>query len=366
MSTPAAAAEPELVGQVLGKWRVVKALARGGFGVVYEAHHLALAGHRAAVKVLHSTHASGPEVQRRFTSQANAASHIAHPNIVKIFDAGTTAQGTCLIAMEFLDGQPLSTLIKHGSLPLRRVAHTLAQVASAVGAAHTRGIIHRDLKPDNIIVLNVPGATARSDDVVKVLDFGIAKLANETGRTQTGALLGTPLDMSPEQWMADKNLDGRSDIYALGIILYECLTGELPFAAESPLQYMYAHMQKPMPELGRVGEYPETLRKLVQSMTSKQPQERPATMQQVEAALRAVAQAMSSPGYLGVCWHLLASAGIWGGGADSSQIWITGSGLYQYNGGNTWTRDPAVDTNNFRGAIWGTSASDYWSSGPAM
>ena len=295
MSTPAPASEAELVGQVLGNWRVIRPLARGGFGVVYEAHHVSLAGHRAAVKVLHASHAGDPEIQRRFTSEANAASRIAHPNIVKIFDAGTTAQGTCFIAMEFLDGQPLSALVKQGPLAARRVAHLLGQVASAVGAAHTRGIIHRDLKPDNILVVKVPGATAKSDELVKVLDFGIAKLANETGRTQTGALLGTPYYMSPEQWMADKNLDGRSDVYSLGIILYECLTGALPFEAATPLQYMYAHMQKPMPDLGRPGEYPEALQKLVRDMTHKKPAERPATMQQVEGALRAVAQSMSSP-----------------------------------------------------------------------
>ncbi len=152
MSNTPPAAEAELVGKVLGKWRISRPLARGGFGVVYEAHHVAIAGHRAAVKVLHSLHSADPEIQRRFTSEANAASTIAHPNIVKIFDAGTTAQGTCFIAMEFLDGKPLSTLIKQGGLTAGRTAHLLAQVASAVGAAHGRGIIHRDLKPDKVTI----------------------------------------------------------------------------------------------------------------------------------------------------------------------------------------------------------------------
>lgn len=145
-SQPGAAAGAELVGQLLGNWRIVRLLASGGFGVVYEARHVSIEGHRAAIKVLHRTHAADPEVQRRFTSEANAASRIAHPNIVQIFDAGTTAQGACYIVMAFLDGRPLSALIEKGPLGPGRTAHICAQVASALAAAHELGIIHRGIR----------------------------------------------------------------------------------------------------------------------------------------------------------------------------------------------------------------------------
>lgn len=279
----------ELIGEQLGNWRIVRLLAQGGFGVVYEAAHVSIEGHRAAIKVLHKEHAQDPDVQRRFTGEANSASRIAHPNIVQIFDAGVTPQGICYIVMEFLDGRPLTALIEEGRLPPQRAAFILAQVASALAAAHDIGIVHRDLKPDNIIVLSRPGG----DDLVKVLDFGIAKLVNETGRTRTGALLGTPFYMSPEQWQADKNLDGRSDIYSLGIILYETLSGERPFAGETALQCMYAHIQKPLPDLAEQISLPDELCVLLQRMAAKSPADRPARMQEVEAELRAVARQSS-------------------------------------------------------------------------
>ena len=147
MPTPGAAprdaSDDALVGQSLGNWRVVRAIARGGFGVVYEARHVSIEGHRAAIKLLHKEHAGDADIQRRFISEANAASRIAHPNIVQIFDAGTTPAGDCFIVMEYLDGQPLSKLIAQGAMPAERAAGLLMQVAAALGAAHGLGIVHR-------------------------------------------------------------------------------------------------------------------------------------------------------------------------------------------------------------------------------
>lgn len=144
MPTPGAAPEDALVGESLGNWRVVRAIARGGFGVVYEARHVSIEGHRAAIKVLHKEHAGDTDIQRRFISEANAASRIAHPNIVQIFDAGTTPRGDCFIVMEYLDGAPLAKLIEQGAMPAARAAGIAGQVAAALGAAHGLGIVHRE------------------------------------------------------------------------------------------------------------------------------------------------------------------------------------------------------------------------------
>lgn len=223
----------ETLGTVLdGKYELVRRIGEGGMGTVYEARHL-LIGRKLAVKFLHAQYVTSAEVVARFQREAQAAAAIGHENIIEVTDMGTTPDGAPYIVMEHLDGRDLKQLLEEvGSLPASRAAYILAQALSALEAAHQAGIIHRDLKPENIYLIE----KSNRPDYVKILDFGISKfrsLESEgmKGLTQTGTVLGTPYYMSPEQARGDVNLSPKSDIYALGVILYQMVTGRLPFDA---------------------------------------------------------------------------------------------------------------------------------------
>ena len=197
-------------------------------GAVFIAQHQQL-GKRAAVKVLRPEMAQSPELVTRFFHEARAASSIRNPHIVEIYDFGQLDDGSSYITMEWLDGRSLAGVLRDaGRLPLERTVHIVDGIARALEAAHAHGIVHRDLKPDNIV--SWCHATTILD-FVKVLDFGIAKLmaGDADVKTQTGALLGTPYYMSPEQCNGAA-VDERTDVYALGVIVYQMLTGKLPFA----------------------------------------------------------------------------------------------------------------------------------------
>jgi serine/threonine-protein kinase len=224
-----------LIGQVLDdRLRVLRAIGQGGMGTVYVAEHVEL-GKQVAVKVLNPQVAGVPDVIRRLHSEARHAAAIRSAHIVDVFDVGTASDGRPFIVMELLDGESLAQrLARTSALSEADTLRIGRQLASALGAAHKSGIVHRDIKPENIFLC------ARDDgDFVKLLDFGIAKAlgAGEvegTRLTRTGAVLGTPLYMSPEQ-VRGEVLDHRVDIYALGVVLYECLTGSVPFCAPSYL-----------------------------------------------------------------------------------------------------------------------------------
>ncbi len=229
-------ASDPLVGNLLdSRFHITRRIGEGGMGMVYEAVQT-LIGRTVAIKVLHDRHAEKPEVAARLLHEAKLASSIQHQHIVEIYDVGTTSDGRNYVVMELLDGESLSTLIqREGPLAEKQVIDIARQVASALGAAHAQGIIHRDVKPENIFLVQRDGET-----FVKVVDFGISKLVRvddaDTPRlTQTGMVLGTPLYMSPEQARGEEQLDGRVDIYALGVILYECLTREVPFRGSNYL-----------------------------------------------------------------------------------------------------------------------------------
>jgi len=215
-----------------GKFRVVSRLGEGGMGAVYEIEH-ELTKHRRALKLLHKSMAAMPSVVERFLREASAAGRVGNPHIVETFDAGVLDTGEPYLVMEMLRGQPLSARIAAGKMPLLEVVDLIGQAAAGVHAAHNAGIVHRDLKPDNLFI------TEASDGrpFVKILDFGISKFdPQKTGGlqlTQEGAALGTPYYMPPEQIRGEGNLDARADVYALGVILYECLTGVRPFEAET-------------------------------------------------------------------------------------------------------------------------------------
>jgi serine/threonine protein kinase len=221
------------LGSILdGKYEIARLVGEGGMGSVFEAKHL-LIGRRLAIKFLHPQYATSEEVTTRFHREAQAAAQIGHENIIEVTDMGTAPDGSPYIVMEFLEGCDAKTLIEaEGAIPHKRAAHIIVQALSALHAAHQVGIIHRDLKPENIYLIE----KGLNPDYVKLLDFGISKFrALETdgakGLTQTGTVLGTPHYMSPEQARGEQDLTLRSDIYAMGVILYQMLTGHLPFDA---------------------------------------------------------------------------------------------------------------------------------------
>jgi serine/threonine-protein kinase len=227
-----------LIGTVLAeRYKIIRRIGEGGMGAVYEARH-AIIGKRVAVKVLLEKFLENQELVARLLQEARMASSIGHENIVDVTDYGTTSDGRAFVVMEFLDGESLAQLvIRDAPLPVERSLSILRQVASALSAAHAKGIVHRDVKPENIYLVR------RGElDFVKVVDFGVSKAVHvrEEGPewqrlTRTGTVLGTPLYMSPEQARGGEDVDHRADIWSAGLLLYECLTGEVPFRANNYL-----------------------------------------------------------------------------------------------------------------------------------
>jgi serine/threonine-protein kinase len=242
--------DDSLIGTTLaGKYRIDERLNEGGMGTVYRGTHV-LMEKTVAIKVLRPSLAADEKIVARFSREARAASRISHPNALSVTDFGEDENGTVFIVMEFLSGKTLKQVIRDdGPLPLPRVVEITRQVGEALHAAHLQGVIHRDLKSDNIMLLDTVAG-----DHAKVLDFGIAKI-NETdemrdaGLTAPNLVIGTPQYMSPEQCSQDSEIDARSDIYSLGVILYEMLVGHVPFTAESPTMVMMKHLQEPVPSV---------------------------------------------------------------------------------------------------------------------
>jgi serine/threonine-protein kinase len=238
-----------LIGQTIGNYLVTQKLGEGGMGSVYLAEHPSI-GKKVALKVLHSEFSTNQEVTARFFNEAKAVNDIGHPNIVDIVDfgiiqAGPNREQLVYFIMEYLGNLTLSQLMRNEApLPPERALGIALQVADALAASHKCGIVHRDLKPDNIILMQ----RGRERDFVKLLDFGIAKLTNEqpgSRRTRTGIVMGTPAYMSPEQCEGRGNIDHRTDIYALGIVLYEMLVGRVPFVGEGYGEILVQHLTQP-------------------------------------------------------------------------------------------------------------------------
>jgi serine/threonine-protein kinase len=227
-----------LIGQTLAeRYHLTHKIGEGGMGSVYEATHVVI-GKSVAVKVLREKYVDRPNVAARLVQEARLASSIRNDHIIDIIDSGKTDDGRTFVVMELLEGESLAELLRReGALPEARLIEIAKQVAGALGAAHARGIVHRDIKPENVFLTRRP---AGEPDFVKVVDFGISttvrdsregeELGGDVGRlTSTGMVLGTPFYMSPEQARGDEQIDHRIDIYALGVILYEGLTGEVPY-----------------------------------------------------------------------------------------------------------------------------------------
>ena len=267
--TPLAArGDDPLVGTSVGVYRIAKLLGVGGMGRVYKGVHPSI-GSRVAVKVLSRECSDRADLVERFFSEARAVNLIRHESIVNVLDLSQLADGRPYIIMEYLDGAPLADLIeKRGPLPLGGLARLIGEALDALGAAHAKGIVHRDLKPDNIYV--TPAGRP------KVLDFGIAKLRPELGgsATQTGSLLGTPHYMSPEQALG-KPVDLRTDIYAMGVILFECATGRKPFSGDSLFDLLRKHIDEapPPPHLLRP-DMPPAMEQVILRALAKDPNHR--------------------------------------------------------------------------------------------
>jgi tRNA A-37 threonylcarbamoyl transferase component Bud32 len=278
-----AVAEPvenTLVGQVVGgRYHVKRVLGEGGMGIVYEAEQqMGNAVRKVALKTLHAHLSHDPSVSQRFHRECGTIAQLEHPNTIRVYDFGATADGTLYIAMEFVAGKALTAAIEEGPMDPARVVKIVRQIAGSLDEAHAQGVIHRDLKPDNVVLTQRAG----EKDVVKLLDFGIAARTEsadaqrEQKLTQQGMVLGTPPYMSPEQFTG-KALDARSDIYSLGVMVYEMLTGRLPFNADTPWQWATEHMTaKPIPfELTPVAsKIPEQMRAAVLRALSKNKEDR--------------------------------------------------------------------------------------------
>lgn len=280
----------------IGPYRILRKLGEGGMGVVYEAMNDDIE-RRVAIKCLNQQYASDEEATRRFFNEARAANRINHPSIVQISDHSTGDGSTPYIVMEFLDGQTLAAVLHQHQAPLQ-LASTLAitwQIATALAAAHDKNIIHRDLKPENVMLVSDPVAPGKTR--VKLLDFGVAKLASSSAsKTGASVIMGTPRYMSPEQCKGSGQVDDRADCYALGVMLFEMLSGRLPFLGEGAGELIAQHMYKEPPSLRSLApQFPLQVLDLVERLLRKTPSERPA-MADVSTILERLLDDSSSVG----------------------------------------------------------------------
>jgi eukaryotic-like serine/threonine-protein kinase len=276
----------------LGPYTLGEKIGEGGMGVVYKAHH-AMLKRPTAIKLLPSERAAGRELER-FEREVQLTSMLSHPNTISVYDFGRTDEGSFYYAMEYLEGLDLQALVeKSGPQPPARVAHLLAQVCGALVEAHGVGLLHRDIKPANVFLCERGGIR----DVVKVLDFGLIKQfgsRNEDApRTESNAIVGTPMYLSPEAVTAPEEMDGRSDLYAVGALGYFLLTGAPPFSGKSMIDVCCQHLHaEPVPPSRRaVGPIPASLEELILSCLAKSPARRPADAASLQRALLPLAAA---------------------------------------------------------------------------
>lgn len=271
-----------LIGQQLGPYLIEDVVGRGGMGVVYRARHTAL-DRLVALKVLVPELAQNPSFRERFVRESQIAASIDHPNVIPIYDA-TEIDGTYFIAMRFVDGMDLKEVLQHESLhmlDIRRALTFVSQIAGALDAAHEHGLVHRDVKPGNILV-------AAGSEHCYLTDFGLTKAASsDTGFTATGHFVGTTDYCAPEQ-IEGKPVDRRTDVYSLGCVLYECLTGRLPFVRENAMAVMYAHMHDPPPAISAVRrDLPPALDQVIANSMAKDINHRYPTCSALAADTRA-------------------------------------------------------------------------------
>ncbi|MDX2091936.1 MAG: protein kinase [Kofleriaceae bacterium] len=276
-----------MLGAEVGRYRLARLLGEGGMGAVYLGVQPRI-GSRVAIKVLSAECTRNADLYQRFLSEARAVNVIKHEHIVGVVDMAELPDGRPYIVMEFIEGKTLGALVRSGQAPLGGIVQVVTELLAALEAAHTLGIVHRDLKPDNVLV------TAQGH--AKVLDFGIAKLAPGLGatsspRTKTGALLGTPAYMAPEQISGAGNVDPRTDVYAAGIVLFEAVTGKPPFISDTLFELMRMHLEQvpPSPRLARP-DLPLAFEQVILTALAKDPNARFQSAAAMSAALRHAAQ----------------------------------------------------------------------------
>ena len=299
-STPAAETPPAnndylQEGIIDGRYQILSILGKGGMGTVFLTKHLVLNRIRA-VKVLHPHLCSDGNAVIRFRNEAAAVSALEHANIIAVHDSGANEAGTPYIAMDFVEGEPLSHLLQsEGALPVSRALPIFRQVAEALSHAHEKGIVHRDLKPSNIILEK----DGNGEDLVRIVDFGIAKLIHDEtaplpkeGLTMDGMVIGTPLYMSPQQIKGVK-LDGATDIYSLGCLMYFTLSGIPPFEGDTYMDVMYKHVNNPPPEFPSLVKVSADLQNIIFRCMEKLPEDRFHTMEELVTQLKKLTKGQS-------------------------------------------------------------------------
>lgn len=283
----------QLIGQRVGEYRVLREVGRGGMGVVFEAVHNET-GQQVAVKAIHESLLTNLSAVQRFVAEARLMGRVDHPGLTRVYDSGQLPGGRPYFVMEFLVGESLRERLRSkGRLGQKEAVAIGLSIAEALAAAHAAGIVHRDLKPDNLLLID--DASAPFGFCVKILDFGIAKaiaaLAGETlpgVQTATGLLLGTPTYMAPEQCRGGVEVTDRADVYALGIVLYQLLSGAPPFVSRSPGDVIAMHIVEPVPPLSeKAPDVARPIIALVDTMLRKKAAERP-TMAEVATRLHAL------------------------------------------------------------------------------
>ena len=316
-----AGSDDPLVGQVLdGRYEVEAKLGEGGMGIVYKAKHTTL-GKPLAVKVLRPEVSKNEEILARFRQEAQSASAIGNQHIIDISDFGVLPDGSTYFVMEFLTGQSLTDALQAEKLTTERTVRIARQLCSALGAAHEIGVVHRDLKPDNVQLIKRGGNT----DFVKVLDFGIAKVGGSTSKlTQAGQVFGTPHYMSPEQ-CAGTGVDHRTDIYALGVILYEMGTGKVPFDADNLMGILTKHLyENPIPphELPPPTDVPSAFEAIILKALAKKPEARYQTMAELAADLEAMESGATPRAVVDVVDRASATGSTVGGAPRPSSVTV--------------------------------------------
>ncbi|MBX9688440.1 MAG: serine/threonine protein kinase, partial [Candidatus Obscuribacterales bacterium] len=280
----------ELIGKTIGgKYQLLSLLGKGGMSAVYKASQLPI-NRVVAVKMLLSHLSSDENSIKRFLQEAQAAGQIVHPNIVTIFDFGFTENQQAYLVMDYLEGETLADYLKRkGRIPFKRAIPIFMEICDALDEAHRHNVVHRDLKPSNIVLQDLPDFGKRP----RIVDFGIAKVLDAESQhlTKTGDVFGSPLYMSPEQ-CEGRSLDSRSDIYSLGVVFYEVLSGQLPLAGQSALETMRLHLNEIPPSLQKVSgpqfPIPLALENLIFKMMAKDREKRPLTMAAVKLELQQI------------------------------------------------------------------------------
>lgn len=290
--SPGSSTLDPLIGRVLlDRYEVLQRIGSGGMGAVYVGRQRAV-DRRVALKVLRSDLLANDHVRQRFRREAEIMAKLKHPNTVQLIDYGETEDGLAVMVLELLEGKPLNDRLKEGPLPLLECLKVGEEISASLAEAHLYGMVHRDLKPANIFL-------ARSGPSMhaKVLDFGIARLLDEeaTRLTSTGQVFGTPRYMSPEQAMSTGDVDPRSDLYSLGLIIYECAVGQPPFVAQTSIQYLSAHTTQAPPKLREaMPDAPVALESLVDACLAKEPNDRPGSAEDVGRALQAIRRGLET------------------------------------------------------------------------